>query len=475
MAPLRRRGHCSGEESTLPLREDDEVRQPGERETVTDAFESRLLHCPNFVNKPPHSLVERCRVFSQSPNLELRSRTLPPVSAMPEETTTQGSSQTQATVCPGVLPQRHPPIFSGTDDQDVEDWLASYQRVSAVNKWDDVTRLTNVIFYLTGVASLWFRNHEAEIINWASFKTTFSEIFGRPAVRKLRAEQRLRERAQQPGENFTSYIEDVVDLCKRINPSMHESDKIKQILKGIDDDAFQMLLAKDPQTVADVVSLCQSFDELRKQRAQTRRPLEQNDSIAALTLGDQNALFIQIKQFVREEVARQLSILSSTPEPAQAQHLAPVIRQVIQGEVTDALPFARPPPPEPAPLSYAQVVAAGLPRQPTYSGSAPVRPPPVPFSRPVPTNPWRTADNRPICYSCGYAGHVARFCRRRPPVPIDGMRPSAYDHGRFDGTARIQQSSSPERMPSATRRSPSPRRRSLSPMRRRPCPSDAEN
>lgn len=75
-------------------------------------------------------------------------------------------------------------------------------------------------------------------------------------MRKLRAEQRLRTRAQKTGETFTSYIEDVLDLCKRIEPSMAEADKIKHVMKGIDDDAFQMLLARDPRSVADVVNLC---------------------------------------------------------------------------------------------------------------------------------------------------------------------------------------------------------------------------
>lgn len=235
--------------------------------------------------------------------------------------------------------------------------------------------------------------------------------------------------------------------------------------------------------MAELVSLCQSFDELRKQRAQTRRSLEQHDSIAALTLGDQNDMLARIKQFVREEVARQLSILSSAPEPAQTHplapdHLAPAIRHVIQDEVADALPFARSPPLEAAPLTYAQVVAARAPRQPTYATSPiPVRSSPVPFSRPIAAfpNPWRTADNRPICYSCGYAGHVARLCRRRPLVQSDTMQRSSHDSRRFNNTARQQGSSSPDRPPSVSHRSPSPRRRSLSPMRRRPCLSDSEN
>lgn len=147
-------------------------------------------------------------------------------------------------VCPGVVRLRDPSIFNCTDDQDVEDWLVSYERVSTHNNWDDQIKLDSMIFYLAGVANLWFRNHEADLTTWSQFTTNFTEVFGRPAVRKLRAEQRLRERAQQSGENITSYIEDVVDLCKRVDRTMAEADRIRHILKGIDDDAFQMLLAK---------------------------------------------------------------------------------------------------------------------------------------------------------------------------------------------------------------------------------------
>ena len=45
-------------------------------------------------------------------------------------------------------------------------------------------------------------------------------MFGRPAVRKLQAEQPLRERAQQAGESFTSYIEDVLNLGKKADATM---------------------------------------------------------------------------------------------------------------------------------------------------------------------------------------------------------------------------------------------------------------
>lgn len=48
--------NCSGEESPEPWRVNDQVRQPGERETATDALAPRQLRSPScFVNKLPYS------------------------------------------------------------------------------------------------------------------------------------------------------------------------------------------------------------------------------------------------------------------------------------------------------------------------------------------------------------------------------------------------------------------------------------
>ncbi|XP_077560627.1 uncharacterized protein LOC144175423 [Haemaphysalis longicornis] len=187
-------------------------------------------------------------------------------------------------VCPGTIRPRDPASFSGIGDRDVEDWLSTFERISTHNKWDDAMKLNNVGFSFTHLAELWFNNHHRDMTTWAEFRERFMKAFGRPEVRKLQAEQRLRVRAQKTGEDFTSYIEDVVDLCKRVDPNMLETEKVKHILKGIDDDAFQMLLSKDPRTVSDVISLCQSYDELRKQRALTRRPLAQNEPLASLAV-----------------------------------------------------------------------------------------------------------------------------------------------------------------------------------------------
>ncbi|XP_077547616.1 uncharacterized protein LOC144159808 [Haemaphysalis longicornis] len=386
-----------------------------------------------------------------------------------------------AVICSGAIRQRDPPQFSGADDQDVEDWLSSFERVSAYNRWDEVTKLSNAGFSLRGVAEQWFLNHPADRSTWTAFTTNITRVFGRPAVRKLLAEQRLRERAQQAGETFTCYIEDVVDLCRRANPSMPEQDTVKHILKGIDEDAFQMLLAKNPQNVSEVVSLCQSYEELRRQRTLTRRRLSQRDDpLCALEVDGNPSLLRRIKELIREEVARQISLLPCLPQqssPTQDPAQSSPLHQIIREQVADAISAAPEPLPVAPSLCYAEV-AARTPAHAYVPRRRPQPPPHLTQVRPSPlhTNPWRTPDNRPICFSCRIPGHVARYCRRGIPPPGDAYwRPAYADNAyvpyRPYNDAHAEPPYSPpsrDELSSGARRSVSPRRRSISPMRRRP-------
>ncbi|XP_077559273.1 uncharacterized protein LOC144174431 [Haemaphysalis longicornis] len=287
--------------------------------------------------------------------------------APPRETEPPAAPTTTTIICSGSIRQRDPPFFNGTDEQDVEDWLVTYDRVSAHNNWGDNVKRNNVEFYLTGTAELWYGNHGKRYPTWSEFKSRFSEHFGRPSVRKLHAEQRLRERAQQPGESFLSYIEEVVDLCRRVSATMSDEDTIKHILKGISDDAFQMLLAKNPQTVTDVINLCQSYDELRRQRALTRRSVGQD--VSSLSAGSDNTLSPRIQQFIREEVARQLSLVPFTPTSDAT--LAPSLRSAIQQQVADTIPCSR----QHAPVT-ASLIGAGI-AQPTPPAVTPTYVTPV--------------------------------------------------------------------------------------------------
>lgn len=206
-----------------------------------------------------------------------------------------------------------------------------------------------------------------------------------------------------------------------------------------------------------------------------------------------------------------MSLLPCTAEPSS--RLAPALRHVIQEEVAEALPAAQYQAPVAAPITYAE--AAGRPPlQPAPSFHPRVMRPPAPpvqpgvSMRPFQTNvlpnvvpasrsptavgspltrTWRTQDNRPICFVCGIAGHVARYCRRRMPPPNTFQQAQYYDPAYaqpyvvpppiYPVAAESPMTSlPPDRSTTSTnRRSASPRRRSLSPMRRRSSSTGEEN
>lgn len=61
------------------------------------------------------------------------------------------------------------------------------------------------------------------------------------------------------------YIQDVLALCRRVDDKMLEADKVSHILKGIADDAFNLLIYKDCSTVDDIRE-CRRFEEAKSRR-----------------------------------------------------------------------------------------------------------------------------------------------------------------------------------------------------------------
>lgn len=68
--------------------------------------------------------------------LELCSRTLPRPVTIADVGSSLGTPDAAPTpvFCPGTHCQRHSFMFSGTDEHDVEDWLAEYEQVAACSQ-----------------------------------------------------------------------------------------------------------------------------------------------------------------------------------------------------------------------------------------------------------------------------------------------------------------------------------------------------
>ncbi|KAH6946253.1 hypothetical protein HPB50_012468 [Hyalomma asiaticum] len=134
-------------------------------------------------------------------------------------------------------------------------------------------------------------------------------------------------------------------------------------------------------------------------------------------------------------------------------------------------------PPVAAPLNYAEAVQRQqlqqqqpLPFRGVSQVSHVTDPtqPPVACTAPNAASPWRTRNNRPICFACRGVDHVARYCHRLAPGHTDARSQNNYvdrPHPRYESPDPQSNTSSRDYPQSGSGRSPSPRRRSLSPIR----------
>ncbi|XP_077557041.1 uncharacterized protein LOC144170904 [Haemaphysalis longicornis] len=168
---------------------------------------------------------------------------------------------------PGWHPPREPRMFTGNADEDVEEWLTHYRRVSRYNRWDTAAQLSNVVFSLDETALTWFENNESKLTTWDRFVEEISARFGDSVGKKKQAEQTLLHRAQVPGETCTTYIEEVLKLCRLVDPQMSEDDKVGHLLKGIDEYVYNFLIGREKlESASDVVQHCRTFEALKKRR-----------------------------------------------------------------------------------------------------------------------------------------------------------------------------------------------------------------
>lgn len=391
-------------------------------------------------------------------------------------------------------PYKEPPSFAGTGGEDVDEWLKQYRRVSKHNGWDSTSQLSNVVFSLTNTALMWYDNHENTLTTWDTFVQELKRCFGDSAARKKRAEQTLSQRAQLSGETCTMYIEEVLKLCRLVDSSMSDEDKVGHLLKGIAEDVYQFLIAKENLTsVADVIQHCRTFEALKMRRVAPKfGRLANVPTLACVDASTPSDLSSTIRQIVREELLRCHEIGrygsgdSRGNEPGlPATSWQPSINAANVDDYRAVLPSA---PTNRPRFNNEQQHRTSYPAQryrTTYSGYREYddhdRYPMLGggnegFEQHREFRPPR------VCYSCGVPGHIARFCDRRRPFrePSRATYQSNYqpfsaswpprpptNRGIRQGSFRNPSPASDRSLtpPPAprTRRSPSPRRRRLSP------------
>ncbi|UYV73167.1 K02A2.6-like, partial [Cordylochernes scorpioides] len=240
----------------------------------------------------------------------------------------------------------------------------------------------------------WFDNNEESLNSWRSFEDAFRGVFGLQEDSARRAEEVLKSRVQKAEESSESYIQEILSLCHQVNPRMEEGEIVAHIIKGISEDTYQVLVAKDIQTVDEILKFCRHLTTVKQRRIGRTKFARLSNVMPISCVDDSDDLAGLIRRIVREEIQK----VFSAPEVINPLREVNALEQTVREEVSRALQPTRP-----------QVnVVQQQPRTPYYNIDRP--------TQPRKTEHWRTYDDKPICFHCGRPGHVVRYCRERRQV-----------------------------------------------------------
>ncbi|XP_049525512.1 uncharacterized protein LOC125946417 [Dermacentor silvarum] len=343
---------------------------------------------------------------------------------------TQESDTVQSTSSPSVVyAARIPKSFHGDVFEDVEDWLEHFDRVAAVNEWNDSQKLRYVYFALEDYARTWFENHEGSITSWQEFRRQLRETYSSPE-RKEKAEQALQSRFQKPNESVAMFVEDMSRLFRRADPGMAETKKVRLLMRGVKEQLFAGLMRNPPATVAEFVSEATTMERALQQRSQQYDRQSTVAAVSCFTCGHDLAA---LRELVRTVVREELEEVSKT----SCQPTVTALGDIIRAEMRTMTQPLAPTRAEAPVLTYAEAVRSPQPstgrRLPCPVSALPRQFPATnvnPYEDVGPrdimrkSNVWRTSDNRPLCYHCGEADHLYRQCPYRR-MGLQGFHPNA--------------------------------------------------
>ncbi|UYV79051.1 K02A2.6-like [Cordylochernes scorpioides] len=217
-------------------------------------------------------------------------------------------------------------------------------------------------------------------------------MFGDKEDYSRKIESALKVRAQKPDESIEFYIQDVLNLCRQLNPNMSEEDRVGHLMKGVADDIYRILLTIEVATTVDFTNHCRRIEKLNKKRISSVR-FERIPSVA--TIKNDEAGYT-LKDLIREIVKEELLLIPK--EQANSISSKSLEEKVLQRAEQSLSPIGK------APVVHSRKAYQNFRRDKQYMGEA---------TKSRKTDQFRTEDNIPICFYCNRPGHVAKHCWER--------------------------------------------------------------
>ena len=301
---------------------------------------------------------------------------------------------------------KSPPVFYGKEGEDPVAWVERYEKVARYNRWTDEDLKDNFEMFLDGAARKWYACREdADKIpeRWSNPADPASEdeddseneeelglreLFLKeftPADYRSYYENKLRDRRQGSDETVTDYYYDMLDLCRIVNRSMREREKIDHLFRGLRPELIEKLWGLRPKTYAEFLRQAQSYQEMLCRVASRRG--EWPVAVAQCEEGQE-----KISRSMEKPKTKAGKKSEDPPESGTLLERFEKLEKLFESVLT-------------------KMQGQGERRKPFPRRDG---------------KPDRTPDGKPICFKCNVAGHIGRHCTTvksgdspsEPPTPV---------------------------------------------------------
>ncbi|CAF1328474.1 unnamed protein product [Rotaria sordida] len=155
---------------------------------------------------------------------------------------------------------RNPKIFRGNKD-DVTKWLEDIDHLMHIAHVPDTNRLDLISYSLRGDACQWFRNNQSVLTSWDKFVQEIKKAFTSSFSEEL-AFKTLESYTQGEKQSVRNFFNEVLNLCKKADPNMSESTKLKNLLNKVKPSMQLEIRKKKPKTPAEFLEHAKEIEEL---------------------------------------------------------------------------------------------------------------------------------------------------------------------------------------------------------------------